>query len=290
MPGHGKLLPLSDAVSVLSSSSLSSWQGMNAQHYRLNPTECSAHASPSYSLIVQLSPPVAVEWQSRGHFHKRQLSAGDISLHAVGELPGFRLYQPVELFEIVLTAQFVNQVLESMGTAVSVELISTYGIIDPQIQRIAALLKAEAEIGCPGGQLLGESLAIALTAHLFTHYSNHPSIQSKLFGGLSKTDLQRVLVFIHDNLAEDLTLSLLASVVNLSPHHFALRFKQSIGHSPHQYVIQQRIEKAKRLLFSLQLPIGEIANLVGFANQSHLNLHFKRRVGVTPSQYRRSAR
>lgn len=239
---------------------------------------------------MQLSSPVAVEWQSCGHSQKRQLNPGDVSLHAIGELPGFRLYQSVEIFEIVLTSQFVNQVLESMGNPASMQLISTYGVVDPQIQRIAASLKVEVEMGCPGGQLLGESLAIALIAHTFTHYSNCPLGKSKLPGGLSKTDLQRVLVFIHDNLAEDLTLIALANVVNLSPHHFALRFKRSLGFSPHQYVTQQRVEKAKRLLFSPHIPIGEIASLVGFANQSHFNLHFKRRVGVTPGQYRRDAR
>lgn len=287
MTGSGKLLPLSHAASVLSSSPTDLWQGISAQQYSLQPTECATHVSSSYSIVLQLSPPVTVEWQGQGHLCKRQLNPGDISVHTVGDRPGFRLHQPVEIFEVVLMPQFIHQVLCCTKNTTSIELIDSYGIVDPQIQRIATALKVELEMGCPGGQLLGESLATALAVHLLTQYGTHRLIASELSGGLSSSDLQRVIAFIHDNLSHNLTLSDLAAIANLSPHHFALRFKQSSGFSPHQYVIRQRIEKAKSLLLNSNASIADVACTVGFTNHSHLNLHFKRLVGVTPSQYRR---
>ena len=289
MTSKGKLLPLADAVSVLTSSAVPVWQGFDGQHYRLHPTECPTYASSAYSFVLQLSSSVTIEWQSGGHSHKRQMNPGDVSLHSVGELPGFRLDQAVEIFEIVLMPQFVNQVLQGMRTIASPSLVSTYGVTDPQIQRIATALRVELEMGCPGGQLLGESLAIALTAHVFTQYGNQRQVEPHAHG-LSSSDLRRVLAFIDAHLAQDLTLSTLASVTSLSPHYFALQFRRSIGVSPHQYVIQQRIETAKRLLLNSNTALAEVAGSIGFANQSHFNLHFKRLVGVTPGQYRRAAR
>ena len=57
-----------------------------------------------------------------------------------------------------------------------------------------------------------------------------------------------------------------------------------MGYTPHQYVIHTRVNTAKKLLLTTQA-IADVAQAVGFANQSHLNLHFKRLVGVTPKQF-----
>lgn len=69
------------------------------------------------------------------------------------------------------------------------------------------------------------------------------------------------------------------------PPNFSLLFKQSTGLTPHQYVIKIRVDRAKYLLLQGKNSIADIAQIVGFANQSHLNLHFKRLVGVTPKQF-----
>ena len=71
----------------------------------------------------------------------------------------------------------------------------------------------------------------------------------------------------------------------MSPNYFARLFKQTTGITPHQYVIRCRIERAKELIQRGNLPLIEIATQVGFLDQSHLNRHFKRLVGVTPKTY-----
>jgi AraC family transcriptional regulator len=83
-----------------------------------------------------------------------------------------------------------------------------------------------------------------------------------------------------------LALAELASVINISPTYFASLFKQAVGISPHQYVIQQRVEQAKLMLSKTDLAIADIALQVGFSSQSHLTQQFKRLTGMTPSQVR----
>ena len=106
--------------------------------------------------------------------------------------------------------------------------------------------------------------------------------------GLSRAQRQKILNYIDQNLDQDLSLKKLAGCLQLSSHYFAHLFKQSMRISPHQYVITQRVEWAKRLLVQADISIAEIAYQVGFSNQAHLNRHFKRCVGITPGQFRRS--
>lgn len=114
---------------------------------------------------------------------------------------------------------------------------------------------------------------------------------------LTPTQLQQVLDRINTNLDRDLSLVQIAEAINISPTYFASLFKSTTGISPHQYVIQQRVERAKLMLAKTDLAIakrcrqGRIANIalqVGFSSQSHLNQQFKRFTGMTPKQVRSS--
>jgi AraC family transcriptional regulator len=83
----------------------------------------------------------------------------------------------------------------------------------------------------------------------------------------------------------------MAAVTRLSPYHFARQFKAATGSPPHQYVIARRVERAKHLLegggdFSL----AHVAARAGFSDQSVFTHHFRRIVGVTPGQFRTTAR
>jgi AraC-like DNA-binding protein len=114
------------------------------------------------------------------------------------------------------------------------------------------------------------------------------------YRGLTHTQLQQVLNYIQTHLdsaeptlrERDLSLTELAEVINISPTYFASLFKQAMAVSPHQYVIQQRVEQAKLMLSKTDLEIADIALQVGFSSQSHLTQHFKRFTGKTPKQIR----
>jgi AraC family transcriptional regulator len=94
-----------------------------------------------------------------------------------------------------------------------------------------------------------------------------------------------------ENLGGSPTLEQMAAVVHLSPYHFARQFEAATGLPPHQYVITRRVERAQHLLRADgELGLVEVALRVGFSDQSHFSFHFERIVGVTPRQFRISAR
>lgn len=105
--------------------------------------------------------------------------------------------------------------------------------------------------------------------------------------GMPSLRLNRVLEFVDANIAVDLCVSTLAAVAGMSPYYFCRSFKQSTGITPHRYVLQCRMEQAKRLLQEKPDHLMEIAHQVGFADQSQFTRVFHKMVGVTPSQYRK---
>jgi AraC family transcriptional regulator len=155
---------------------------------------------------------------------------------------------------------------------------------DPQIEHLLWALKAELEVDEPLGRLYADSLGVALAAQLLRRWSDAQS--KRLPGRLTNTQLKRVLSYIHDRLAGSLTLIEIAEIANVSPSHFNLLFKQSVGMPVHRYVMRRRVERAAELLTRTQLPLCDIALKAGFANQSHMALRMRRAIGVTPKELR----
>jgi AraC family transcriptional regulator len=102
--------------------------------------------------------------------------------------------------------------------------------------------------------------------------------------------LRRVTEYIQHNLDKGLTLEELASVVYMSPYHFARLFKGSTGVPPHRFVVRQRIAQARACLERQDLSIAQISRLVGFRTPSHFTTVFSRLAGVTPRSYRMATR
>ena len=102
--------------------------------------------------------------------------------------------------------------------------------------------------------------------------------------------VQRAISFIDGHLDDELSLPQIAGALGISPYHFAHVFRTAVGVAPHQYVIRRRVERAKQLLQTTDLPIVEIALVVGCANQSHFSALFHRHTGLTPHAYRAARR
>src|SRR5262249_39907936 len=107
------------------------------------------------------------------------------------------------------------------------------------------------------------------------------------FGILPSSGLAHVVDFIEANIDQDLPLVSLARVAAMSVYHFARRFKETVGVSPHAYVVTRRIRRAQKLLEHGPSRLADVAAACGFSNQAHFTATFQRGIGVTPGAYRR---
>ncbi|MGH8502419.1 MAG: helix-turn-helix domain-containing protein [Gammaproteobacteria bacterium] len=102
---------------------------------------------------------------------------------------------------------------------------------------------------------------------------------------LSQARWRALLKRMQDELATNLRIEELAATLHMSPSCFTRAFKQFTGLTPCNYVIHQRVEKAKQLVLNGELDLADIAADVGFADQAHLTRHFKKLTGMTPAQF-----
>lgn len=98
---------------------------------------------------------------------------------------------------------------------------------------------------------------------------------------------RRVLEHIDEHLASPLRNKDLADLVDYSEFHFNVAFRNSVGASPHEFLIRRRIERAQQLMLSTGMPLCDIASDCGLADQAHLSRLFRKIVGETPAAWRR---
>jgi AraC family transcriptional regulator len=168
-----------------------------------------------------------------------------------------------------------------------IELQSIPKLKDSRIRALMTAVNIERASGFPSGQLFLESIEVALAAVLVQTYSLSTSPKRRINGGLSDIGRRDVIDFVRSRISEDVSLADMAAVTGLSITHFAHVFKKSMGASPHQFVLQQRVQYAKELLMSLDLRVIDIALACGFKTQQHFARIFRKMCGLSPTEYQR---
>jgi len=166
------------------------------------------------------------------------------------------------------------------------ELLDIFGTRDPILGSLARLFMTELHTDAMGGRLYAEALGNVLAVHLLRTYCTQWLTPKSWKGGLPPHHARRVVEYINAHLAESLTLSELAVLLQMSQAHFIRAFQYTMGCTPHQYLIQCRIEQAKALLTTPWVPISTVASRVGFQTHSHFTMLFRKLTGVSPSAYR----
>ncbi len=224
-----------------------------------------------------------------GKQERERRSAGDIAIIPAGVSHSCSWDAPAQFMVLAIDPILLKQLGQDWVNPDQIELRPQFmSKSDVFIQGILATLKAEAAAGGIGSSLFIDSIKTALAIHLLRQYCVTLPQLFNDSNGLSQVTLNLVKEYVNEHLHDDLRLAELAAIAQLSPYHFLRLFKQSMGITPHQYILQSRLNQAKHLLQQSELSIVEIAARTGFCDQSHLTLYFKRIIGVTPKQLLRS--
>jgi AraC family transcriptional regulator len=192
---------------------------------------------------------------------------------------------------LVIRPEFISRAIEEHWGADSgkVGIKTQFLIRDPVIETIALSLAREAASGSPAGRLYMESGCEFLAHHLIYRYSSLSKPPPRYVGGLSSRGLRLVQQYIEDSLGQPIKLRALAALAGISIRHFERAFRQSTGVPPHAYVMERRLQRARDLLINQpEMPIEEITLRVGFSSSSHFSSAFRRRIGFTPTNFRKT--
>jgi len=260
------------------------WNGFDAFVY-----EASAGFSEQrfvrHNVSMQIGRPVLVTSRCDGETLRRLQVPGDVKIVPPGVPRVWETESATIKLSMYVSPGLMFSTAEAMGVDPdAVAIAPQLHVRDPRIEHIGWAVKAELEASEPLGRLYGDCLGIAPASHLLRAYA--PAGVSRSDARLPRRRLARVLDFVRDNIASDLSLAELAKIAGVSPSHFKTLFKQSVGMPVHRYVIRRRVEYAAELLQGGDAPLADVALQAGFANQSHMARCMRRTLGVTPAQAR----
>lgn len=285
-----KKLEIEPGETLLSSASYP-WSGFLIEHHWISETEqyYSFWQVPRPHIILILEGEGDVRWYAGGKYHNHFWRPGYI----------FLLNQDYELRSLeyrgtprsYIVAEISRSKLVHTAPDDSYELCLDF--VHHAIgrnQQAEALMRAmyrEVIMGCPCGKLYAESMSLALASHLSSYYAAHKPEQYQSYG-ITQTQLNYIVDYIHDNLATHITLLELADVIKVSPFRLCKRFKEVMGVTPYRYILEQRIERAKSALTKLSDTdsITDIALSLGFCSHSHFSSTFHKSTGMSPYKYR----
>lgn len=253
-----------------------------------NPKERREHAHGAIQITVLLShDPIYGRCHSvSGKKQVFSLHSQEICVFPPLQRHALECHQASELIFFYLEPGFFRQTIGEFIDIDQTEIVSQYAIQDSLIRDVCVRLKSEIQNISQVGRLYLDSCANLLAVHLVKTYSNKVITLPESQDGLPPNKLRLILDYMHSHLEDEICLSDLANQVNLSRYYFSRLFKQATGLSPYQYLIQERIKLAQRLLKQQNLSIADVAYRCGFSSQSHLTKHFKQWTGITPKRYR----
>jgi len=270
--GHPKALHVIEAPGILVQTTLDE-----------PPGRISLEGSPGNVLMFNMSAVQGLRQTREGRSFVSNMLLGDMTLMPCGVPSEWSWNSTCDRLDIILSA-------DVLGEETKLDVMDRFLFRDREIEAICRRLYHEMSLMSAAHRLYIQSLVTEVAALLLQRHSTASNSANGLpTSGLSRSQARRVLEYIEANLCREIALSELAGIADLSPYHFLRMFKRTMGVTPYRYVLERRVEGAKKMLRAKAASLVEIALAMGFCNQSHFTTTFHRAVGATPAEFKKMA-
>jgi AraC family transcriptional regulator len=259
-------------------------------HFRFRrlEDETEAPALPFHYVSLAMAGSLKIEAKVGGRRVVGRMRSGQSMIMVANRENRWRWNAATEETFVFMRPEFLRAVAEETGTP-DCEIRDQFVFEDSHLRRTLQGIITELSSTEIGSALFTDIAAQAIAARLIARHRKQEPHAGQT--SLTAPQLKRVFSLIDDRLGEDdIDLAALADAAGTSRFHFLRCFRATTGKSPLQYVTQQRVELAKKLLRDTRLTILDIAGRVGFASQSHFGQVFLRQTGVSPKVWRSQIR
>jgi AraC family transcriptional regulator len=264
-------------------------KNFHIQRYQSHAGECLKKATDRH-VIVQI--PESAAWAERrdanGRWVRYLKERGSLAIVPSGPVPNVRQLTPSNMIACALEKNFTREIALEMDRQPANGTVYRSGVHDASIEGLLGLMINDFEAQCRPCALYSDTLAHALAMRFLLFESPSGHTQNSSAKPLPPRILSRIRDRIEAELDTGLSLASLAKESGYSRAHFLRMFRAATGLTPHQYVLQRRLGIAQQLLRQSRMVLADIAIRCGFSSQTHMNDIFRKQLGVTPQEYRRS--
>lgn len=223
------------------------------------------------------------------HGAQHDFSRGGIYIRDFSEDYRADIHGAFDFTLVELSPAFFERVSDDMRGRRVRGLSTVTGDYDPVLEHLVHALAPALEHQEQSSMLFVDQLGVAIGTHLMQRYAGVPA-QLARSSGLSRVHEQRAKQMLLEKVKGNVSISEIASECNMSTSYFLRAFKETTGQTPHQWLMGQRVERAREFLRSTELPLAEIAVACNFYDQSHFSRVFTQLVGSSPGNWRRNAK
>jgi AraC family transcriptional regulator len=267
------------------------WQGFSYDGLKVAPGTVLGKEIENATLAMICSPSATAERiisnRVQPATYKHQ---GHLTVFPAGSAEPMRVITPAEIAVCRFDSAFLQRVIDEAPTKPRRSIAFHMIFQDHSLRHLMKLLLLEVRSNNPTGRLYAESVAEALAIRFVYSAGESLTSRRKSVSALPKHQVNRLRDFIDARLGEDLSLHALASEAGYSRAHFLRMFRQAVGVTPHQYVMQSRMQKAQSLLSGNEFSVADIAKTLGFSSSAHFSNFFRKNRGQRPAEYRRQHR
>jgi len=212
---------------------------------------------------------------------------GDFALVPRGSRTNGNVYRSTEFVHVLIEDACIEKVSEECDGPGRVELLPILQGRDELLRQLAHTLVAELAKGPEVDTLYADILTRAIIAHTVKNMGA-AATRAERDHRLALSTVGMVIDYVAENLGGPISLDNLAAVTGVGASRLHAQFKRAVGLPLHQFVIQQRVKRARELLSASKLSVAEIAYRTGFSDQSHLTRVLRRHTGLTPRAFRQA--
>jgi AraC family transcriptional regulator len=284
MTGFAEIFSSSETISVpwRIFSTQSQWMNFRMDEYRWPAMKPPPRKHDRHMICFNMGMPLHFAWQNTSRWNEFECNTGNVvGLLSAGEQEEIAWEDEFNAFTIWLDPCYVDRLLETEAFAFREQR----NLNDPFLTQASRSLYSASKTAQHTEKIFIESVIVSMVIHMATHYT---ATGRKVFapkGKLSSGQLKTVIDYVRSYTHANISLTDLASCVHLSPFHFSRLFRQTLGISPYQYVLQMKIEHAKKMIIHYSGSLSEIAYTLNFTDQAHFSNVFKKVTGICPREF-----
>lgn len=247
-------------------------------------------AMQGHVIITYYGEPQEILWRTGGERLLSTTRRGSISIIPQGNDGDWDIAGPIQVSHVFLSEERLRACAEQVGASSNgIELAARCGFDDPIAARVMEMLGREADVLDPSSRLFVEQATDLLCTQLVRGHSSlgRPSAPASS-NGLANWQVRKVTAYMRERLGAHIGLDELAAVAGLSRFHFCTAFRKATGRTPHAWLVELRMEKARELLADPGFSITDIALAVGYETPSSFAAGFRKVTGTTPTVFRRA--